>query len=179
MEDRLKKSLNTGRESRASLDQVRDAPEDQSALSNERRKMWKEEWSQSALPEVPTLKGWHCCWLSTTNTYDTIEKRMRLGYVPVMQDELPGYINDRVKAESQSHAGQVSCNELLLYKLPMDVYQDVMTHFHHNEPQEMSEKIKVDMEQLNYKDRAGRNLVTIEGNPGNIDSPKPAPTFAG
>jgi hypothetical protein len=179
MEDRLKKSLNTGRESRASLDQVRDAPENQSALSNERRKMWTDEWSQSALPDVPTLKGWHCCWLSTTNSYDTIEKRMRLGYVPVMQDEIPGYQNNRVKAESQEHSGHVTCNELVLYKLPMDVYQDVMTHFHHDEPQDQANKIKVDMEQLSYRDRSGRNIVSVEGDAGNIDSPKPAPIFHG
>jgi hypothetical protein len=179
MEDRLKKSLNTGRESRASLDQVRDAPENQSALSNERRKMWNDEWSQRALPDVPTLKGWHCCWLSTTNSYDTIEKRMRLGYVPVMQDEIPGYQNNRVKSESQEHSGHVTCNELVLYKLPMDVYQDVMTHFHHDEPQDQANKIKVDMEQLSYRDRSGRNIVSVEGDAGNIDTPKPAPIFHG
>jgi hypothetical protein len=178
MDERLKKSLNTGRESRASLDQVRDAPENQSALSNERRKMWKDEWSQSALPDVPELKGWHFCWLSTTNSYDTIEKRMRLGYVPVMLDELPNFQNTRVKAESQ-YPGQVSCNELLLYKLPMDIWQEVMTHFHHDEPQEMAEKVRVDMEQLSARDRSGRNLVSAEGDMGNIDKPKPAPIFHG
>ena len=66
MDSRLKKNLSAGgRESRASLDKVREAPEDKFVSSEERRKMWKDEWTQSALPNVPELKGWHLCWLST------------------------------------------------------------------------------------------------------------------
>ena len=53
--------------------------------------MWSEEMTQSALPKLPSMDGWHLCWLSTTNSYDSIDKRMRLGYVPVKSDELPGY----------------------------------------------------------------------------------------
>ena len=100
MDSRLKKSLSAGgRENRASLDKSREAPEDSFVSAEERRKMWKDEWTQSALPAVPELKGWHLCWLSTTNSYDSIDKRIRLGYVPVKADEFPGFENYRVKAE--------------------------------------------------------------------------------
>jgi hypothetical protein len=91
-ESRLKKSLNAGgREDRASGDASRQAPEEKFPSKNERRKMWNEEWTQSALPKLPNIDGWHLCWLSTTNSYDSIDKRIRLGYVPVKSDELPGY----------------------------------------------------------------------------------------
>jgi len=84
MDKRLKKNLSAGgRENRASLDPDREAPEDKFASSHERKKMWTDEWTQSALPNVPELQGWHLCWLSTTNGYDSIDKRMRLGYTPV------------------------------------------------------------------------------------------------
>jgi hypothetical protein len=118
MDSRLKKSLSAGgRENRASLDPSREAPEDQFVSADERRKMWKDEWTQSALPSVPEMKGWHLCWLSTTNSYDSIDKRIRLGYSPVKAEELPGMDNNKVKAGE--HAGFISCNEMLLYKIPM------------------------------------------------------------
>ena len=60
MDSRLKKSLSSGgRTNRgANHDSVREAPEDKFPSSNERRKMWNDEWTQSALPMVPALKGW-------------------------------------------------------------------------------------------------------------------------
>ena len=84
------------------------------------------------------MDGWHLCWLSTTNSYDSIDKRMRLGYVPVKADELPGYEDYRVK--SGEHVGYISCNEMLLFKLPMDIYQEVMLYQHHEKPREEAEK---------------------------------------
>ena len=181
MESRLKKSLNAGgRYDRASEDAGRRAPEDKFISSQERRKMWSEEWTQSALPKLPEMDGWHLCWLSTTNSYDSIDKRMRLGYVPVKADELPGYEDYRVK--SGEHVGYISCNEMLLFKLPMDIYQEVMTHMHHDKPREEAEKIKVQMENLQgQRDSNGRPLLSVEGEGfGSIEQqPSKNPVFAG
>ena len=179
MDSRLKKNLsNGGRESRASLDSVREAPEKQFASSDEQIKMWKDEWTQSALPAVPETKGWHLCWLSTTNSYDSIDKRIRLGYVPVKADELPEMRNNRVKAGE--HEGYISCNEMLLYKIQMDLYQEVMAHFHHDAPLEEANKIRLQAEQNVARDSRGRSLGQIEGEGLNdIDKPMPAPHFAG
>jgi hypothetical protein len=180
-ESRLKKSLNAGgRQDRASEDASRRAPEDKFISSQERRKMWSEEWTQSALPKLPSLDGWHLCWLSTTNSYDSIDKRMRLGYVPVKADELPGFEDYRVK--SGEHVGHISCNEMLLFKLPMDIYQEVMTHMHHDKPREEAEKIKVQMENLQgQRDSNGRPLLSVEGEGfGSIEQqPNRNPVFSG
>ena len=163
MESRLKKSLNAGgRETRANEDASRRPPEEKFASTQERRKMWSEEWTQSALPKVPELNGWHLCWLSTTNSYDSIDKRIRLGYVPVKSEELPGY--DDYKVKSGEHVGYISCNELLLFKLPMDVFQDAMMHMHHELPQEEADKIRIQTENLtSARDSNGRALVTVDG----------------
>lgn len=162
MESRLKKSLNdAGRETR-NEDASRAAPEDKFISTQERKKMWSEEWTQSALPKLPSLSGWHLCWLSTTNSYDSIDKRIRLGYVPVKSEEFPGYEDYRVKAGE--HVGYISCNEMLLFKLPMDVFQEVMTHMHYDKPREESEKIRVQVENLQgARDSNGRSLVSTEG----------------
>jgi hypothetical protein len=179
MDSRLKKSLNTGgRESRASLDSSREAPEEMFVSAEERRKMWKDEWVQSALPPAPDMPGWHVCWLSTTNSYDSIDKRLRLGYSPVMADEVKGYENWRVKAGE--HSGYVACNEMLLFKIPMDTYQDNMAHFHHDQPLEEANKIKVQAESQVGRDSRGRALGQVEGDGlEQIDKPIPAPVFHG
>jgi hypothetical protein len=181
-ESRLKKSLNAGgRNDRASEDASRRAPEDKFISTQERRKMWSEEWTQSALPKLPEFNGWHLCWLSTSNSYDSIDKRIRLGYVPVKSEELPGYEDYRVKAGE--HVGYISCNEMLLFKLPMDVYQEIMMHMHHEMPQEEAEKIRVQVEQLQgARDSNGKSLVGVEGEGmmGNFDrQPNRTPVFSG
>ena len=180
MDSRLKKTLNAGgRESRSSQDSSRAAPEEAFISKQERRKMWSDEWTQSALPKVPDIPGWHLCWLSTTNGYDSIDKRMRLGYVPVKADELPGFDNYRVKAGED--IGFIACNEMRLYKLPMEVYQEVMTQMHHEAPMEEADKVQVQVEQLQgNRDSSGRSLGSVEGEGfGNLNRNVPTPVFYG
>jgi hypothetical protein len=180
MDSRLKKTLNAGgRESRSSQDLSRAAPEEAFISKQERRKMWSDEWTQSALPKVPDIPGWHLCWLSTTNGYDSIDKRMRLGYVPVKADELPGFDNYRVKAGED--IGFIACNEMRLYKLPMEVYQEVMTQMHHEAPMEEADKVQVQIEQLQgNRDSSGRSLGSVEGEGfGNLNRNVQTPVFYG
>ena len=141
--------------------------------------MWSEEWTQSALPKLPSMEGWHLCWLSTTNSYDSIDKRIRLGYVPVKSEELPGFEDYKVK--SGEHVGYISCNEMLLFKLPMDVFQEVMTHMHHDKPREEAEKIKIQLESLQGRDSNGKSLLGVEGDGmGSIEQqPNKSPVFSG
>lgn len=185
MESRLKKSLSAGgREDRSSQDASRRPVDEQFMSAQERLKAWSDEWTQSALPKIPVdaIPGWHLCWLSTTNTYDSIDKRMRLGYKPVTADELPGYENFRVKAGE--NVGFISCNEMLLFKLPMDVYQAVMSQMHHTAPQEEAQKIEVQLENLQgqARDSSNRRLLQVEGEGfGRLDKMQPniAPIFEG
>ena len=179
MDSRLKKSLSAGgRETRASEDASRAAVDESFHSTQERRKMWSDEWTQSALPKIPEVPGWHLCWLSTTNGYDSIDKRIRLGYVPVQADEIPGFENYRVKAGENT--GFISCNEMVLYKLPMDVYQDVMLHMHHQLPMEEAEKVRYQAEQAQGRDSRGRSLGQVEGEGfGMLDETVKTPVFSG
>ena len=142
--------------------------------------MWSEEWTQSALPKLPNIDGWHLCWLSTTNSYDSIDKRIRLGYVPVKSEELPGYEDYRVK--SGEHVGYVSCNEMLLFKLPMEIFQEAMLYQHHEKPRDEADKIRVQIESLQgQRDSNGKSLVNVEGEGlGKYDQhATKAPVFSG
>ena len=180
-DSRLSRRLQSpGRQDRSREDTTRQSADDKLPSTQERRRMWSEEWTQSALPKLPSMEGWHLCWLSTTNSYDSIDKRMRLGYVPVKADELPGYEQYRVK--EGEHVGFVSCNEMLLFKLPMDIYQDAMRMMHHDLPGEEAEKIRVRAEDLQgARDSNGKPLLRVEGEGfGQLDKqPVTAPSFEG
>ncbi len=180
MDSRLKKSLSAGgRETRASEDAERKPPEEKFMSAQERRKAWSDEWTQSALPKTPEIPGWHLCWLSTTNSYDSIDKRMRLGYVPVKADELTGFDTYRVK--SGENIGFIACNEMVLYKIPMDLYQDVMLQMHHEKPLEEADKIRVQVENLQgTRDSSGKSLGQVEGEGfGDLDRDVKTPVFYG
>lgn len=177
-ESRLKKSLNAGgRDNRSVQDLTRAAPEEKFVSAQERRKMWSDEWTQSALPKLPEMKGWHLCWLSTTNSYDSLDKRIRLGYVPVRADEFPNFENFRVKAGE--HVGLVACNEMILCKIPEDMYQDIMLQMHHEAPMDEADKIKVQIEQLQgNRDSSGKSLGQVEGEGfGQFDQTVRTPVF--
>jgi hypothetical protein len=177
MDDRIKKNLRAGRESRGQDDLQRRAPEEHMVSSEERRRMFRSEWLQEALPKPPEIPGFHLCWLSTTNQYDPIHKRLRMGYTPVKAEELEGFENYRVKAGELE--GFISCNEMVLYKMPMDIYQDIMAEMHHFAPLEEQEKIKVQQDQLieNSRDSQGKAVIYREGNNMDHDRNVKVPTF--
>jgi len=62
----------------------------------------------------------------------------------------------------------------------MDIYQDVMAHFHHEAPLEDANKIRVQAESIQGRDSSGKRLGQVEGEGlGEIDKPIPAPIFMG
>ena len=178
MDDRIRKDTRMDRSNRGRDDASRAAPEQNFAFSEERRKMFRTEWLQEALPTPPAIPGYHLCWLSSNNQYDPIHKRTRMGYEPVKADELPGFDNYKVKAGE--HVGFVACNEMLLFKLPEDIYQQLMLELHYHAPLEEQEKIKVQQEQLlGARDSQGKTLVTVEGDGMNFDAKvKSLPMFS-
>lgn len=162
MDSRLKRSSGAGRESRAAQNADRSPADEKLASTMARRKMFRDEFMQESLPKVPDDPNWHYCWLSTTNAYDTIHKRMRLGYQAVTTDDLQGF--EHLKVKSGENIGHISINEMVLYRLPMEIYQDYMLETHHFAPIEESDKIRTQQEQLlNTKDSSGRRLVQAEG----------------
>ena len=178
-DDRIKKNPNADqRGTRAEQDRsARGAASDELASQQERRRMFREEWIQEALPKPPDIPGYHLCWLSSTNSYDPIHKRTRMGYTAVHIDEVPGFENYRVKAGEQ--AGLVACNEMVLYKIPQDIYQQLMEELHHYAPQDEADKIRVQLDSMQgTRDSNGRSLGTVEGDGiNNIDKQLPVPVF--
>ncbi len=128
----------------------------------ERIRMIREEWSQDVLPQPPKLAGWHYCWLSTTNSTDPIYKRQQKGYEPVKASEIPGWTQYTVNGGE--FEGCVACNEMLLFKIPEDIYQEIMHIFHYERPMEEEEILKANArDKLDSKDSNGKQLGSVDG----------------
>lgn len=152
---------------------IQRALEDGTAMSaEERRRLLRNEWSQEALPSAPPIPGYHLCWLATNSSYDPIVKRIRMGYQPVKTSELPGFENYKMK--SGDFEGCVSCNEMVLFKLPDAIYQEIMTEFHYTMPLEEEQRIKSNLEQ------AGAGSEKSQMEEGFVDLARPVrrPVFS-
>lgn len=94
----------------------------------------------NALPQIPDIPGWHLCWLSTTNKYDTIASREAQGYERVKPEELSGF--EHVTVKDGRFAGCIGHEEMVLFKLPVELWQEYMKIAHHERPYDEEEKIR-------------------------------------
>ena len=162
-DDRLKKSSAPAvRGDRVEEDNSRTLQDGTAVSMEERRRMIRSEWSQDVLPTPPNVPGWHYCWLSTTNSTDPIYKRMQKGYEPVKATEIPGFAQYRViQGEFE---GCVACNEMLLFRIPEELYQEYMTVMHYERPLDEEEILKANAaESVSNRDSHGRELGETEG----------------
>ena len=127
----------------------------------ERLDAFRDKWANNALPDIPegVIPGFHLCWLSTTNTYDSIDKRMSLGYEPVKASELGKGFEGLGKMSSGKFEGCVSCNEMVLFKLPEDIYQEVMRMLHLEDPLEHQRNITAQVRDTALGNKGGRSVL--------------------
>lgn len=103
-------------------------------------KFMEAEFTQTALPNPPALAGYHLVWLTTASQYDSVQKRQRLGYMPVRQSEMPTF--DASNGQTLAgYDGHVTCNEMVLFKIQEDRYQKIMAFYHHKKPLEEEDGI--------------------------------------
>jgi len=139
----------------------RAAKDSGSSAQRERLEAFRDKWQNSALPEIPrdAIPGMHLCWLSTTNTYDSIDKRIALGYEPVKASELGQGFEGLGKMNSGKFEGCVSCNEMILFKLPEEVYQEVMKMMHLEDPLEHQRNITASVRDTANEGKGGRSIL--------------------
>jgi hypothetical protein len=130
VDERLAKEVGASRRSRQSED--RQVTERRDISDNDRLNMFRNQLFNDALPDLPQIPGWHLCWLTTTNTRDSIHRRMQLGYEPVRPEEVPGM--EYATQKTGEWAGMIGVNEMLAFKLPMSLYEMFMQEAHHDAP---------------------------------------------
>ena len=136
--------------------------DDPTTLSKkERVAAFRDKWQNSALPDLPNgvIPGFHLCWLSTTNNYDSIDKRLALGYEPVKASDLGKGFENLGKMSSGKFEGCVSCNEMVLFKLPEEIYQEVMRMLHLEDPLEHQKNITAQVRSTAQEGKGGRSIL--------------------
>lgn len=138
IDSRLKRTASESRNDRRS--QERRLSESRELSDNERREAYRKGLYQSHLPDLPPIKGFHVCWLTTTNPKDSIQARQRLGYQLIKTGEIPGF--DYANVKTGEYQGYIGINEMLAAKLPLELYESYMTISHHEQPLEEESAIK-------------------------------------
>jgi hypothetical protein len=92
--------------------------------------------------------------------------------------DIPSFSHDSIK--SGEFAGCVSVNEMVLCKIPNDLYQDVMAHFFHDAPNELEEGV-VQRAKYGASDPKNRTRIRYEGDEDGLfsDSSSKTPIFEG
>lgn len=159
-DERLKKTKGEGREDRAMEDRA--VTENREVSDDDRLEMFRQQFFQAALPDLPKIPGYHVCWLTTTNPRDTINMRMRLVYEPVKPVDIPGWEATTVK--SGEWQGLIGVNEMLAFKLPISLYEKYMQEAHHDAPLRELEKLTDTAEFLQQQaESSGSYLVEGDG----------------
>lgn len=156
-DERLKKSGGESRESRAMQDRA--VTQDRALSDDDRVAMFRQQFFQSSLPDLPKIPGWHMCWLTTTNPRDSIQTRIRLGYEPVKPEDVPGW--EYATLKTGDWAGLIGVNEMLAFKLPISLYEKYMKEAHHDAPLREEEKLTDTAEFLEEQARASKSRVTM------------------
>ena len=158
---RIKRDLDDRLEERVMEVKARTTASEEDIQRRERLEAFRDKWQNSALPDLPkdALPGFHLCWLSTTNTYDSIDKRMALGYEPVKAGELGKGFEALGKMSSGKFEGCVSCNEMILFKLPEEIYQEVMRMLHLEDPLEHQRNITAQVRSTSQEGKGGRSIL--------------------
>lgn len=175
-DERLKKSdgEDSIRGRRAMKDRA--ATESRELSDEDRVAMFRNQFFQSALPDLPKIPGYHVCWLTTANPRDSIHHRMRLGYEPIKPEDIPGWEYTTLK--TGDYQGFIGVNEMLAFKLPLDLYEKYMRMAHHEMPLEEEEKLTETAEFLQQQARQKGSRVTVGDGLESLAERKKAPNFA-
>jgi hypothetical protein len=173
LDERLKKDDGASRRSRALDD--RKVTENRAISDDDRLVMFQQQMHNDVLPDIPEIPGYHVCWLTTTNPSDSIQRRMRLGYEPITAADSPGMEFATIK--TGDYVGMIGVNEMLAFKLPVQLYQMYMKEAHHDAPLREENKLADVADMLREQaNRSGSVIIEGDGN-ADIRQSAPAPIF--
>lgn len=127
----------------------------------ERRRAFREKWSQTHLPNLPKKDGWHRCWASSNHPTDTIARRIALGYRVLTMDDVKGSGWNPEQSSVKDAApvdNVVRWREMVGLEIPQDEYLQYMREFHHDQPLDMARDIYAPLQETadRVRDSGGR-----------------------
>lgn len=155
----------------------RNVTQDRTLSDDERVAEFRQQFFQSALPDLPKIPGYHVCWLTTENPRDPVHSRMRLGYEPIKESDIPGWEHASIKTGEWQ--GCIGVNEMLAFKLPLELYEQYMRINHHEAPLAEEEKLSAALRQMeaemNQASKGGVELELEDGTAALGVAPEPPP----
>lgn len=130
----------------------------------ERRRAFREKWSQTLLPNLPPIPGMHVCWVSITHPSDTPARRVALGYSIITLDEVKssGWAPEASSVKDGGTLdGAVRWREMIGMKCPEEDYQSYMREFHHDQPRDMARDIYAPLEETAQRVREAGGRVEM------------------
>ena len=159
-DERLRKSAGDNRGNRAMQDRA--ITESRELTDDERVEMFRQQFFQSSLPDLPKIPGWHTCWLTTTNPRDSIQGRIRLGYEPIKPEDVPGW--EYATMKTGEYIGFIGVNEMLAFKIPLSLYRKYMQEAHHDAPAREESRLAETAEFLRKQaQESGSNVLEGDG----------------
>lgn len=143
-DERIAKRADNGfaRTNRMALD--RNSTEDRNSTDSirraERQAMLRDV--NTLLPPAPAMDGFHTFWATTNNQKDPIEGRQRMGYTFVERSELPDFLLSSSQKAGESTEDRIMVNEMVLMKLPIDLWEEDTLYKHHDLPTESIKNLK-------------------------------------
>jgi hypothetical protein len=166
-DERLKRASDSNRQTRAVED--RSKTENRVLTDPSRLEEYRRAYEQPALPNLPDIPGYRTCWVSTQNTGDTPQYRMRLGWSMVTPDDIPGIDPMLLSMKSAVYEGVVGVNELVAMKVPTDLREAFMDESHGRRPNAEEGRIEDDMRAVGEtvaRASRGNARVLRPGEPG-------------
>jgi hypothetical protein len=170
-DQRLRKSPDEARQDRA--EENRQVTQNRAISDDDRLEIYRSQFQQAALPDLPEIDGYHTCWLTTTNPRDSIHLRTRLGYEPIKASDVPGF--EYYSLKTGEYAGLIGVNEMLAFKLPLTLYERYMNESHAIAPFREQEKITSLIDSMrDQAQQQGANILEGDGFSELRQSPRPA-----
>lgn len=161
-DERLGAKAGQDRKERAMEDRA--VTQSRQLTEKDRLTAFRQSLHQAALPNLPEIPGYHVCWLSTTNRNDPIHRRMQLGYEPILAKDIPGYNLGELSVKTGEWVGCIGINEMIAFKLPMDLYLAFMKEVHHDQPLSEDEKLTSTADFIREQaERAGSKVEEFSG----------------
>ena len=74
----------------------------------------------AVLPDLPEIPGFHTFWATTTNSRDTVQNRLRMGYTFLRSSDFPGW--DAASIKTGEYAGVIGQNEMIAMKIRLAIW---------------------------------------------------------
>jgi hypothetical protein len=144
---RISKATANTRKSKAA--QNRTVTEDREQTDAAKLELFRASFAQAALPDIPPIPGFHVVWLASNNPRDSLAMRHRMGYTPVVSEDVKGF--EFVADKGGALDGLIRVNEMVAYKLPLSLYNLYMRENHHNRPAQEQTKLTDTVTSLKQK----------------------------